>query len=47
LPLGRAQLKDNMVPMQVLLPGGPTLGEPLTLRQTIALRNSLMDLSLE
>jgi maltose/maltodextrin transport system permease protein len=47
LPLGRAQLKDSMVPMQVLLPGGPTLGEPLTLRQTIALRNSLMDLSLE
>lgn len=47
LPLTQADLSNQTIPMQILLPGAATLGEPLALRQVIALRESLMTLSVE
>ena len=47
LPLTKADLTGQTIPMQVLLPGAVTLAEPLSLRQVIALRESLMGLNAE
>jgi maltose/maltodextrin transport system permease protein len=47
LPLANTDLSGQTIPMQVLLPGAVTLAEPLSLRQVIALRESLMGLSVE
>lgn len=47
LPLGKADLGNQAIPMQILLPGDVTLAEPLSLRQVIALREPLMALRVE
>ncbi|MBC7916292.1 MAG: maltose ABC transporter permease MalF [Rhodoferax sp.] len=45
LPLGKADLSSQVIPMQVVLPGTVSLADPLSLREVIALRESLMQLS--
>jgi maltose/maltodextrin transport system permease protein len=47
LPLASPNLQGQQVPMQIILPGGARLAEPLNLRQTIELREALASLTLE
>jgi maltose/maltodextrin transport system permease protein len=46
LPLASPDLQGQQVPMQIILPGGANLTEPLNLRQTIELRDALASLTL-
>jgi len=47
LPLTNPDLQGGHIPMQVVLPGNDKFSEPLDLKQTLALRDALMGLTLE